>query len=55
VKVLKKKKTTVTIIRRGKTKSYIIFQTKICEKEKKNEQLKATHWSPALGYEIKEK
>jgi hypothetical protein len=24
-----------------------ISQTKSCEKEKKNEQLKATHWSPA--------
>jgi hypothetical protein len=42
---IKEKKTTITIIRRGKTKSYILSQTKSCEKEKKNEQLKATHWS----------
>jgi len=41
---IKRKKTTVTIIRRGKTKSYILSQTKNCEKEKKNEQLKAANW-----------
>ncbi len=43
---IKEKKNHHNNYKERKKKSYILSQTKSCEKEKKNEQLKETHWSP---------